>query len=42
MVFLLTEDELARADVYEVDAYQRIEVTLASGRKAWAYVQAGD
>jgi len=42
MVFLLTEDELARADAYEVDAYQRIEATLTSGRKAWVYVQAGD
>lgn len=33
----LTLEELARADAYETDAYQRIRVTLASGAEAWMY-----
>lgn len=39
-VFLLSEAELAAADAYEVDAYVRVAVPLASGGEAWAYVQA--
>jgi len=39
-VFEVSDDELARADDYEVDAYRRIAVTLASGRDAWVYVDA--
>lgn len=38
VVFLLTEAELAATDAYEVDAYGRVEVTLASGRTAFVYV----
>jgi len=38
MVFELTEAELKATDAYEVDAYSRVEVTLESGRTAWAYV----
>jgi len=34
----LTEDDLLRADEYEVDDYHRIEAPLASGEKAWVYV----
>lgn len=34
--FLLSEDELAAADAYEVD-YERREVTLKSGGSAWLY-----
>lgn len=37
-VFLLTEAELAAADAYEVAPYVRTEVTLLSGRTAFAYV----
>jgi Gamma-glutamyl cyclotransferase, AIG2-like len=40
MVFEITEEELGRADRYEVAAYRRIAVTLASGRHAWVYVDA--
>jgi gamma-glutamylcyclotransferase (GGCT)/AIG2-like uncharacterized protein YtfP len=36
----ITKDELAQADAYEVDDYQRVGVTLASGRRAWVYVRA--
>lgn len=36
----LDDDDLAAADAYEVDDYTRIEVTLASGRRAWVYVGA--
>jgi hypothetical protein len=37
----LTDDELARADEYEVDDYVRVPAKLASGRDGWAYVAAG-
>ena len=40
MVFDLSPAELAHADTYEVDAYRRVRVTLASGTEAWAYVDA--
>jgi len=42
--FELTDEELAATDDYEVEPYRRIEVTLESGRTAWAYVgpQLGD
>jgi gamma-glutamylcyclotransferase (GGCT)/AIG2-like uncharacterized protein YtfP len=39
-VFEVTEAELARADAYEVDAYRRVAVILASGAGAWVYVDA--
>ncbi|GAB2536303.1 gamma-glutamylcyclotransferase family protein [Rhodanobacter koreensis] len=38
-VLCITPDELAHADAYEVDDYRRTRVTLASGRRAWVYVQ---
>ena len=37
MLFLLTEQELAQADRYEVDPV-RIETVLGSGRSAYVYV----
>lgn len=39
-VFEITLDELLKADAYEVDDYRRVEVTLATGVRAWVYVQA--
>lgn len=39
-VFLLTPQELAASDSYEVDAYTRVEVTLESGRRAFVYAGA--
>ncbi|MFK4066765.1 gamma-glutamylcyclotransferase family protein [Streptomyces sp. NPDC029674] len=39
-VLELTDSELAAADDYEVDDYARVEVTLMSGRTAWAYLAA--
>jgi hypothetical protein len=39
-VFEITDAELAAADAYEVAAYKRIAVVLASGRDAWVYVDA--
>jgi gamma-glutamylcyclotransferase (GGCT)/AIG2-like uncharacterized protein YtfP len=38
MVFEITDAELAAADAYEVDDYQRVEAPLTSGEKAWVYV----
>ncbi len=37
-VYTLAPKELERADWYEGEAYKRIQVTLASGKKAWAYM----
>ena len=38
-VFEVTDAELAAADAFEAPAqYARIEVTLASGTRAWVYV----
>jgi hypothetical protein len=39
--FLITAAELQHADDYEVDAYRRDRVVLASGEAAWVYVDAG-
>jgi len=39
-VFRISPDELAQADRYEIDAYRRVSVTLASGLQAWVYVDA--
>ena len=41
-VFEVTVQELANADTYEVDDYKRVAVTLASGVRAWVYVDARD
>ncbi len=40
VVFEITDEELAAADVYESADYQRIEVQLVSGLTAWLYVRA--
>ena len=37
-VFAMTDEQLRRADAYEVDDYERTKVSLASGRTAWLYV----
>lgn len=39
-VFDITEEELKRADSYEVSEYKRIKVKLSSGVSAWVYVNA--
>lgn len=39
-VLFLTAAELEATDLYETDAYQRVEVMLESGRAAFAYVEA--
>jgi gamma-glutamylcyclotransferase (GGCT)/AIG2-like uncharacterized protein YtfP len=39
-VFDVTEAELEHADAYEVDAYRRDLAPLASGTRAWVYVDA--
>jgi gamma-glutamylcyclotransferase (GGCT)/AIG2-like uncharacterized protein YtfP len=36
-VFLISEKELFLADNYEPENYTRMEVMLASGKKAWVY-----
>lgn len=39
MVFLITPEELAAADAYEVSDYARVEAPLESGLRAWVYVK---
>lgn len=39
-VFAVTAEELAHADRYEVAAYERVAVILASGLQAWIYIDA--
>ena len=39
-VFEITDEELASADRYEIPAYRRVLVDLASGTRAWVYVDA--
>ena len=36
--FEVTDEDLARADEYEVDDYHRVEAALASGETAWVYI----
>jgi hypothetical protein len=40
VVFTITPAELAAADAYEVDDMRRIEVELASGKRAFVYISA--
>ena len=40
VVFEVTNDELRQSDLYEGDAYMRVETILESGRTAWVYVEA--
>ena len=37
-IYLITEQELAQADTYEVDDYQRIAETFQCNKQAWLYV----
>ncbi len=39
-VFRISGQELANADSYEVAAYKRVAVVLASGLNAWVYIDA--
>lgn len=41
VVFSVTAAELQHADDYEVSSYRRDRVVLASGVRAWVYVDAG-
>ena len=37
-VFSVTQQELEQADAYEPDGYERTEIKLRSGTKAWIYL----
>lgn len=37
-VFLVTPEELAQADKYEVNDYERVRATLHDGGQVWVYV----
>ncbi len=38
IVYHIAEEHLKGADEYEGDLYERISVTLVSGKKAWVYI----
>ncbi len=38
VVYALTQDELIKADAYEGEAYERTQIVLESGKKAWVYM----
>ncbi|SDD58300.1 Uncharacterized conserved protein YtfP, gamma-glutamylcyclotransferase (GGCT)/AIG2-like family [Pricia antarctica] len=38
IVYKIAEEHLKGADEYEGDLYERISVTLVSGKKAWVYI----
>lgn len=39
MAYRISQDELIKADKYEGKAYRRVVAALASGKKAWVYVE---
>tara|TARA_Y100001970_G_scaffold49337_1_gene62549 strand:+ start:64012 stop:64350 length:339 start_codon:yes stop_codon:yes gene_type:complete len=39
VLFYINNEELIKADSYEVEEYKRIKVILESGEKAWVYVK---
>lgn len=41
VAFAVTKQELAQADAYEPEDYERVRVQLRSGRDAWVYLQTG-
>ncbi len=41
VVLAVTDRELALADEYEPDGYERMQARLASGAQAWVYVHVG-
>ncbi|HOO78720.1 MAG TPA: gamma-glutamylcyclotransferase [bacterium] len=40
IIFEITEEELEKADEYEVEAYSRVKAAFESGVQAWVYVDA--
>lgn len=41
-VYTLSFQELQKADVYEGEAYERIQIKLGSGKNAWVYIAKKD
>ncbi len=39
VVFNITEAELAKVDIFESNAYKRVQVKLKSGIVAWIYIE---
>ncbi|WP_430412913.1 gamma-glutamylcyclotransferase family protein [Kordia sp.] len=39
-LYKISQEELAKADTYEVSDYKRVEATFESGKKGWVYVKA--
>ncbi|MFH7017655.1 gamma-glutamylcyclotransferase family protein [Flavobacterium sp. FlaQc-47] len=39
MAFDISTSDLAKVDIFESNAYKRVEVTLKSGTVAWVYIE---
>jgi gamma-glutamylcyclotransferase (GGCT)/AIG2-like uncharacterized protein YtfP len=39
IVFTISGEDLAKADLFESNAYKRTEITLKSGTTAWVYIE---
>lgn len=39
IVFTISDQDLAKADQFESNAYKRIQITLKSGTTAWIYIE---
>jgi gamma-glutamylcyclotransferase (GGCT)/AIG2-like uncharacterized protein YtfP len=39
VVFNISPSDLAKVDIFESNAYKRVEVTLKSGTSAWIYIE---
>lgn len=39
VIFEITPEELAAADIYEAEDYARVEEAFESGQRAWVYVK---
>lgn len=39
VVFTISDADLAKVDIFESNAYKRVQVTLKSGIVAWVYIE---
>ncbi|WP_035673237.1 gamma-glutamylcyclotransferase family protein [Flavobacterium sp. 83] len=39
IVFTVSNEDLTKADLFESNAYKRIQITLQSGLSAWIYIE---
>jgi orotate phosphoribosyltransferase len=39
VAFNISASDLAKVDIFESNAYKRVQVTLKSGTAAWVYIE---